>query len=133
LSTSWANCWRNVFYGLALGYEDLNDHEELPRDTLLALMAGKRKLEELLAGKSTLNRLELTPADSPLEDRYHKITYIILRGSAGAKGVEKSAQAMLGKALSPWIRAPGGYEGRQQWPVCYGLGGPAESRVHVRH
>ena len=62
-------------YGLALGYEDLNDHEELRRDPLLALMAGKRKLEEPLAGKSTLNRLELTSADSPLEDRYHKITY----------------------------------------------------------
>jgi hypothetical protein len=62
-------------YGLALGYEDLNDHEELRRDPLLALMAGKRKLEEPLAGKSTLNRLELTPADSPLDNRYHKITY----------------------------------------------------------
>ena len=62
-------------YGLALGYEDLNDHEELRRDPLLALMAGKRKLEEPLAGKSTLNRLELTPADSPLNQRYHKITY----------------------------------------------------------
>src|SRR5499427_1356122 len=52
-------------YGLALGYEDLNDHEELRRDPLLALMAGK----------STLNRLERTPAGSPLDDRYHKITY----------------------------------------------------------
>ena len=62
-------------YGLALGYEDLNDHEELRRDPLLGLMAGKRKLEEALAGKSTLNRLELTPAGSPLDDRYHKITY----------------------------------------------------------
>jgi len=62
-------------YGLALGYEDLNDHEELRRDPLLALLAGKRKLEEPLAGKSTLNRLELTPAGSPLHDRYHKITY----------------------------------------------------------
>jgi Transposase DDE domain group 1 len=39
------------------------------------VMAGKRKLEEPLAGKSTLNRLELTPADSPLDNRYHKITY----------------------------------------------------------
>src|SRR5215468_10884634 len=62
-------------YALALGYEDLNDHEELRRDPLLVLMAGKRKLEEPLAGKSTLNRLELTPAGSPLENRYHKITY----------------------------------------------------------
>ena len=62
-------------YGLALGYEDLNDHEELRRDPLLALMTGKRRVEEPLAGKSTLNRLELTPTGSPLRDRYHKITY----------------------------------------------------------
>jgi Transposase DDE domain group 1 len=62
-------------YGLALGYEDLNDHEELRRDPLLGLLAGKRSVEEPLAGKSTLNRLELTPAGSPLKDRYHKITY----------------------------------------------------------
>jgi DDE family transposase len=62
-------------YGLALGYEDLNDHEELRRDPLLAVLAGKRDLHEPLAGKSTLNRLELTPAGSPLEDRYHKIEY----------------------------------------------------------
>jgi hypothetical protein len=62
-------------YGLALGYEDLNDHEELRRDPLLAVVAGQRELQEPLAGKSTLNRLELTPAGSPLEERYHKITY----------------------------------------------------------
>lgn len=62
-------------YGLALGYEDLNDHEELRRDPLLALMTGKRKLQEPLAGKSTLNRLELSPSGSPLNHRYHKITY----------------------------------------------------------
>jgi len=61
-------------YGLALGYEDLNDHEELRRDPLLALLAGKRAIEEPLAGKSTLNRLELTPGESG-GDRYHKITY----------------------------------------------------------
>src|ERR1700730_18015214 len=44
-------------YGLALGYEDLNDHEQLRHDPLLALLAGRLKLEEPLAGKSTLNRL----------------------------------------------------------------------------
>ena len=60
-------------YALALGYEDLNDHEELRHDPLLGLLAGKRELEEPLAGKSTLNRLELTPAGEP--HRYHKITY----------------------------------------------------------
>jgi len=58
-------------YGLALGYEDLNDHEQLRSDPLLALLSGKRKLEEPLAGKSTLNRLELTGRSA----RYHKIGY----------------------------------------------------------
>jgi hypothetical protein len=62
-------------YGLALGYEDLNDHEELRHDPLLALVAGKRELEAPLAGKSTLNRLELTPLGAPLTARYHRITY----------------------------------------------------------
>ncbi|EQD44994.1 transposase, partial [mine drainage metagenome] len=46
-------------YGLALGYEDLNDHEQLRSDPLLGLLAGKRELDAPLAGKSTLNRLEL--------------------------------------------------------------------------
>jgi hypothetical protein len=58
-------------YGLALGYEDLNDHEQLRSDPLLGLLSGKRELDEPLAGKSTLNRLELT-GRSP---RYHKISY----------------------------------------------------------
>ena len=62
-------------YALALGYEDLNDHEELRRDPLLALLAGKRALEEPLAGKSTPNRLELTPTGAAHSERYHKITY----------------------------------------------------------
>jgi hypothetical protein len=58
-------------YGLALGYEDLNDHEQLRSDPLLAVLSGKRKLEEPLAGKSTLNRLELVGRTG----RYHKISY----------------------------------------------------------
>ena len=62
-------------YGLALGYEDLNDHEQLREDLLLAVLAGKRDVQAPLAGKSTLNRLELTPAGSPLAERYHKISY----------------------------------------------------------
>jgi hypothetical protein len=62
-------------YALALGYEDLNDHEELRHDPLLGVLAGKRELEEPLAGKSTLNRLELTPASEPESQRYHKISY----------------------------------------------------------
>jgi Transposase DDE domain group 1 len=62
-------------FGLALGYEDLNDHEQLRRDPLLAVLAGKREVQEPLAGKSTLNRMELTPAGAAAAERYHKITY----------------------------------------------------------
>src|ERR1700756_2302629 len=58
-------------YGLALGYEDLNDHEQLRSDPLLGVLSGKRELEEPLAGKSTLNRLELAGRTA----RYHKISY----------------------------------------------------------
>jgi hypothetical protein len=58
-------------YGLALGYEDLNDHEQLRSDPLFGMLSGKRKLEEPLAGKSTLNRLELVGRTG----RYHKISY----------------------------------------------------------
>jgi hypothetical protein len=62
-------------YGLALGYEDLNDHEQLRQDPPLGVLAGKKDLGEPLAGKSTLNRLELTPAGSPDAERYNKISY----------------------------------------------------------
>jgi hypothetical protein len=62
-------------YGLALGYEDLNDHEQLRHDPLLGLLAGKRDLAAALAGKSTLNRMELSGQD-PASSRYHKIGYV---------------------------------------------------------
>ena len=61
-------------YGLALGYEDLNDHEELRKDPLLAVLVEKSDpVGEGLAGKSTLNRLELTPATASAKARYKKI------------------------------------------------------------
>lgn len=59
-------------YGLALGYEDINDHEQLRRDPLMGLLAGRKDPERALAGKSTLNRLEL---GSGAADRYKKITF----------------------------------------------------------
>jgi hypothetical protein len=40
-------------YGLALGYEDLNDHEQLRKDRVFAMLAGSKELDEPLAGKST--------------------------------------------------------------------------------
>ena len=61
-------------YGLALGYEDLNDHEQLREDPLLMLLAGSTAPESPLAGKSTLNRLELA-GEGGVEDRYKKIHY----------------------------------------------------------
>ena len=57
-------------YGIALGYEDLNDHEQLRHDPLLAVMAGRSDTGSALAGKSTLNRLELSAVK---QDRYKKI------------------------------------------------------------
>jgi len=71
-------------YGLALGYEDLNDHDALRADSVLALLAGKRDLTGEsrererdrgypLAGSSTLNRLELSTPESAADDRYKRI------------------------------------------------------------
>jgi hypothetical protein len=60
-------------YALALGYEDLTDHDQLREDPLLAVLSGKQRVgEEPLAGKSTLNRLEL---GGPVPSRYKKIHY----------------------------------------------------------
>jgi hypothetical protein len=59
-------------YGLALGYEDINDHEQLRSDPVFGILAGRHELAEPLAGKSTLNRMEL---GSGQKDRYKKITY----------------------------------------------------------
>jgi hypothetical protein len=61
-------------YGLALGYEDLNDHEELRNDPLLAVLVEKADPgNQTLAGKSTLNRLELTKETASRKERYKKI------------------------------------------------------------
>jgi hypothetical protein len=61
-------------FGIALGYEDLVDHDELRHDPVMAVLAGKLGARRAgcapLAGKSTLNRLELSRAEP---SRYHKI------------------------------------------------------------
>ncbi len=60
--------------GIALGYEDLNDHDELRHDPMMAVLAGKLAASRAdcapVAGKSTLNRLELS---QPEPTRYAKI------------------------------------------------------------
>ena len=59
---------------IALGYEDLNDHDQLRHDPLMALFSENRCGDSPpLAGKSTLNRLEHAPSQGP--DRYHKINH----------------------------------------------------------
>ncbi len=75
-------------YGLALGYEDLNDHDDLRRDPMMAVLTGRddplggdrfseRDLGKPCAGKSTLNRLELSSA-----------------GTGGAKKIPVDAEAV---------------------------------------
>ena len=63
-------------FGIALGYEDLNDHDDLRHDPMMAVLAGKlvarREDCAAVAGKSTLNRLELSLLTST---RYHKISH----------------------------------------------------------
>ena len=72
-------------YGMCLGYEDLNDHDRLRLDPALAVIVGKddpkgehrrdkRDRGKALAGKSTLNRLELTKKEVSAEERYKKIS-----------------------------------------------------------
>jgi hypothetical protein len=63
-------------FGIALGYEDLVDHDELRHDPVMAVMAGKLEAARAdcapVAGKSTLNRLELSETTAT---RYHKISH----------------------------------------------------------
>jgi hypothetical protein len=63
-------------FGIALGYEDLIDHDQLRHDPVMAVLGGKLAAKRAdcapLAGKSTLNRLELS---RPEPTRYHKISY----------------------------------------------------------
>jgi Transposase DDE domain group 1 len=74
---------RQRVFGLALGYEDLVDHDDLRRDPLLASVIGKRDPKGAsrrdrdqgngLAGSRTLNRLELSTPDAAATDRYRRI------------------------------------------------------------
>jgi len=77
---------RQRIYGIALGYEDLNDHDDLMRDPLLGLVLEKRDPDgkerrrsfdrgKALASSSTLNRLELTSAYVEAKNRYWKIVH----------------------------------------------------------
>jgi hypothetical protein len=79
-----AELLKQRIFGLCLGYGDLNDHDELRHDPLFGVLVGKadplgtqrvcqRDKSKALAGKSTLNRLELTPVRANADSRYKKI------------------------------------------------------------
>lgn len=61
-------------FGLALGYEDLNDHDELRLDPLIAAAVGKKQpARASLAASSTLNRLELSKPGEAASHRYKRV------------------------------------------------------------
>jgi hypothetical protein len=63
-------------FAIALGYEDLNDHDQLRHDAMMAVLAGKLEARREdcapVAGKSTLNRLERSKLEPT---RYHKVSH----------------------------------------------------------
>lgn len=96
--------------GLACGYEDLNDHDTLRDDVVFAVAVGKedvlgerrerkRDRGHALSGKSTLNRLELTPADANGGARYKKVTYNAAALDALMVEVFLDAHGQVPKAL----------------------------------
>ena len=102
--------------GLALGYEDLNDHDQLRRDPVLALLSGKlegrRRNCGPLSGKSTLNRLEHAPPTGE-PGRYHRIEHdpdalqaVLLRHVHRLLGGQAAAASGAGHRLDrrrgPW-------------------------------
>lgn len=98
---------RQRVYGIALGYEDLNDHDSLRHDVMMGLLSEKhdpsgrdrvreRDQGKAIAGKSTLNRLELTPEDANEKSRYKKIV---------AQG-EKIDELMVAVFIESYSSAP---------------------------
>lgn len=107
-------------YGLALGYEDVNDHETLRYDPLLASLVGtedpmgsERKRErdrgKPLAGKSTLNRLELGASEGSAQERYKKIVstpskLIIGLWTCSSRPMSTLPNALCWTVMQPMIR-----------------------------
>src|SRR3989339_1372784 len=80
-------------YALALGYADLNDHDQLRDDPLMGLLAGKREPGTALASKSTLCRLERTAEAGARQGRHKKGRYaapapdpLLVGADIGAQG-----------------------------------------------
>src|SRR6266498_6135123 len=101
-------------FGIALGYEDLNDHDELRHDPLMAVLAGKleARREECapVAGKSTLNRLELSKLEPT---RYHKISH----SPVAIKKLLVDQQLLDGHRIVADLVVPRGLQFAQLQPV----------------
>ena len=102
---------RQRVYGIALGYEDLNDHDDLKRDPLLALALGKTDVEgkgrhresdcgKLLASSSTLNRLELTPPAT--DDEIVASALQFVRKVSGSSKPSKSNSTPTSSCWAMW-------------------------------
>ena len=109
--------------GIALGYEDLNDNDELRHDPVLAVLTGKLAARRAdcapLAGKSTLNRLEMS---RPIATRYHKVSH-------DPAAIERlfadrtSAATMRANQLRLWFAAmayAGLWRLHAEWLCCVG-------------
>ena len=124
-------------FGIAPGYEDLNDHDDLRHDPVMAVLAGElsacRKDCAPVAGKSTLNRLELSRREAT---RYHKISY-------EAEGIEALFVALFLESLEappaeiildldatddPLLTEQDG-DGRKLYETIYCARGEMENRI----
>jgi hypothetical protein len=95
-------------HGIALGYEDLNDHGELRHDPVPGLVSGKLEARRsdcaVLAGKSTLNRLEHAPGDDG--GRYRKLSKSRSRRAVATTGSPKTSPHSAKPRFEVRIMAP---------------------------
>ena len=110
-------------FGIALGYEDLNDHDELRHDPVMAVLASKLEAKRddcaPVAGKSTLNRLELSRLEPT---RYHKISHnpiaikrLMVDLFLDAHGVHRARSSSIW--MRPTIRCTGSRRDGSSTPI----------------
>ncbi len=107
-------------YGLALGYEDLNDHEQLRTDPVFGILAGKQDMAEPLAGKSTLNRMEL---GTGINNRYKEDH--VLEGGGGRTAAGEYLHRIARRRLPPrscwtWTQRTCALHGKQEGRFFHG-------------
>jgi hypothetical protein len=113
-------------YGLALGYEDLHDHDQLRKDPFLAVLGEKSDPSQAaLAGKSTWNRRELTKATASAQERYKKIVldHGAVEGRLGDLFLEAHRQAPEPIILD-WDATDDALYGKQEGRFFHGYYGP---------